>query len=120
MLARRLLVGLVGIAIIVGFTVELEAEVVGTLHGWGRNDIGGIDPTSVPSVGNFTSVDSGLLFGMALKTDGSIVAWGSDPKPYGLISNVPTGLGFTAIAAGNYHGLAIQSDGALVAWGSDT
>ena len=60
----------------------------------------------------------GSATGYALKSDGSIVAWGDDT--YGEVSNVPSGTGFTAIAAGLYTGYALKSDGSIVAWGFDT
>jgi alpha-tubulin suppressor-like RCC1 family protein len=63
------------------------------------------------SAGGFTS-SSG--YALALKTDGSIAAWGDDR--YGQC-DVPTGSQFTAISAGSFHGLALRADGSLAAWG---
>ena len=55
---------------------------------------------------------------MALKHDGSVIAWGSGG--YGE-TTVPPGLtGVTGITAGSYHTVALQSDGTVVAWGLNT
>lgn len=55
---------------------------------------------------------------LALKADGTVVAWGSDYGPGE--ASVPSGLdGVIAIAAGTYHNLALKRDGTVVAWGSN-
>ena len=55
---------------------------------------------------------------MALKSDGTVVAWGIDN--FGQ-TTVPAGLGgVRAIAAGEYHNAALTSDGTVVAWGNNT
>jgi len=55
---------------------------------------------------------------VALKGDGTVVAWGCGvPFTYGQCS-VPGGLsGVTSIAAGYFHSLALKGDGTVVAWG---
>jgi len=50
---------------------------------------------------------------LALKSDGTVVAWGSGPE-----ASVPEGLSnVTAISAGYSHNLALRSDRTVVAWG---
>ena len=52
---------------------------------------------------------------MALKSDGTVVAWGWNS--HGQVT-VPAGLNnVTAIHAGSYHSLALKTDGTVVAWG---
>lgn len=64
---------------------------------------------------NVVAIASGASFSLALKQDGTVVAWGYNDN--GEIS-VPTGLnGVVAIAAGDYHALALKQDGRVVAWG---
>jgi hypothetical protein len=63
-----------------------------------------------------TAVAAGSDFSLALKGDGTVVAWGCG-FDYGECA-VPVGLsGVTAIAAGHFHSMALKNDGTLVAWG---
>lgn len=83
------------------------------LHAWsGTSDI------RFPPVGaDYTQVSSGQDHSLALRTDGSIVAWGLDN--FGMISNAPAGTGFVQVAAGYNHAAALRSDGSIVSWGED-
>lgn len=54
-------------------------------------------------------------FGLALKNDGTLVAWGAND--FGQ-TNVPAGLSnVVALAAGYSHSLALKADGTVVNWG---
>jgi hypothetical protein len=72
---------------------------------------------AVPSdLSGVTAIAAGSDFSLALKDDGTVVAWGCGFN-YGECT-VPTGLsGVTAIAAGHFHSLALKGDGTVVAWG---
>src|SRR5207302_670085 len=56
---------------------------------------------------------------LALKSDGSVLAWGCGPgADYGQCAvPVGAGSGVTAIAAGAFQSLALKSDGSVLAWG---
>ena len=93
-------------------------------------------PAALAGVTGITAIAAGLNHSLALKADGTIVAWGDDsagqlgngaavttdqPAPVpvvgvggGLLTNV------VAIAAGTAHSLALRSDGTVVAWGTDS
>jgi hypothetical protein len=54
---------------------------------------------------------------VALKSDGTVVAWGDDTWGQ---ATVPSGLtGVSMISAGRNHTLALKSDGTVFAWGDD-
>ena len=65
-----------------------------------------------------TAIAAGTDHSLALKGDGTVVAWGCGARTdYGQCS-VPSGLsGVTAIAASQGHSLALKGDGTVVAWG---
>jgi len=67
---------------------------------------------------NIVAITAGAAHTVALRVDGTVVAWGSGS--YGL-TNVPAGLSnVVAVAAGEYHTVALRSDGTVVAWGDNT
>ncbi|NTV84831.1 MAG: hypothetical protein HGA23_11120 [Bacteroidales bacterium] len=59
---------------------------------------------------------AGSDFSLALRSEGSVAAWGSNAKGQ---CTVPAGTDFTAIAAGYLHGLARKSNGSLAGWGDN-
>ncbi|MBD2862231.1 RCC1 domain-containing protein [Paenibacillus oceani] len=65
------------------------------------------------------AIAAGYFHSLALKADGSVVAWGTNNKGQ---LNVPAVAqsGVVSIAAGYYHSLALRSDGSVVAWGDHT
>jgi hypothetical protein len=69
--------------------------------------------TGTPA-GTFTAVAAGHEHSVALRTDGTLVSWGSDGS--GVVSGTPVGT-FSAVAAGYAHSVAIRTDGTLVSWG---
>ena len=88
----------------------------GTLLG-GYSPAGGNPPAALTNINNAVAISEGADFGMALKADGTVTAWGIDT--YGQ-TNPPAGLSnVTAIAAGYYHALALKSDGTVTAWGQN-
>jgi alpha-tubulin suppressor-like RCC1 family protein len=69
-------------------------------------------------VAGVIAIAAGTYHSLALKSDGTVVAWGCNrPNDYGQCS-VPVGLaGVIAIAASDSDSLALKGDGTVVAWG---
>ena len=62
-----------------------------------------------------TRIAAGYNHGLALKADGTLLAWGQNDCGQ---TDVPAGLtNVAAIAAGASHSLALKSDGTVVGWG---
>jgi alpha-tubulin suppressor-like RCC1 family protein len=62
-------------------------------------------------------VASGAFHNLALKNDGTVLAWG---KNWNGQINVPPGLtNVIAVAAGSDHSLALRNDGSVIAWGKN-
>ena len=78
------------------------------------------NPDVYPAVGGLTKVTAiaaGVNQYMALRSDGTVVAFGNGAFPNA--TNVPPGLSnVVAIASGYAHCLALKSDGRIVTWGS--
>jgi hypothetical protein len=90
-----------------------QAATPGTVVVWGYNH--GVRNVP-PGLTNVTAIAAGPGHAVALKSDGSVVAWGYNY--YGQ-TNVPPGLSnVTAIAAGEHHTMALKSDGTVVGWGA--
>jgi len=87
---------------------------------WAESDAGDEwgQVTDVPEGSDFIDVAAGKWHCLALRSDGSIEAWGRKDA-YGEVSGKPTGNDFIAIAAGLYHSVALKSDGSIVAWGDN-
>ena len=98
------------------------SQVEGGIVGLGANTIG---KTHVPAgLTNVVAIQAGSSHNVALRSNGTVVAWGSDNlgqqshPNYGQ-SLVPKDLKeITAIAAGGFHTVALRLDGTVVAWGA--
>jgi len=121
------------------FTLTLRTD--GTVWAWGSNSDGqlgnasysdSLSPVRVKGVGGsvyLTDVISVAASGSssyALKSDGSVWAWGNNgsaqlgdgsytKSPYPI--QVQTLTGVVSISAGRYHCLALRNDGTVWAWG---
>lgn len=74
----------------------------------------GLDGVRQLAIGGARSV--GTYHALALKTDGTVVAWGSNGSNQ---TNVPAGLsGVVAVAASERLSVALKADGTVVRWGT--
>ncbi|MBZ5734915.1 hypothetical protein K8Z61_10445 [Nocardioides sp. TRM66260-LWL] len=136
-------------AIAAGTSHSLALATDGTLHAWGDNSLGqlgdgtttnratavAVTTTGTSLAGKtITAIAAGTSHSLALATDGTIHAWGSNSAGQlgdGTTTNRATavavttagaslaGKTITAIAAGSLHTLALASDGTLHAWGNN-
>ena len=99
-----------------GLAVSSEALlIVSALQGSGDNSLGQLNIPSGAS--NIITIAACGWHNLALRSDGSVLAWGDDSA--GQSDVPPTLAGALAIAAGGYHSLAINSDCTVTAWGAD-
>ncbi|MCL2680649.1 MAG: hypothetical protein FWF11_04155, partial [Coriobacteriia bacterium] len=109
----------------------------GTLWGWGMNWHGvtgqgtttgnQATPAQIGTDTDWMQVSAGGMFSLAIKTDGTLWAWGDNGRAatgFGTITGtqltprqVGTATNWTYVSAGNMHTHAIRSDGTLWAWG---
>jgi len=106
-MGNKILIYLVLAAFVTGLTPTITSAA--SIKSWGSNASGQASP---PAGNNFVAIAAGWYHSLALKSDGSIVGWGSCANP-------PGGNGFFAIAAGGRHSLALKSDGSIIGWGDN-
>jgi len=98
----------------------------GRVVAWGWNDYG--QTIVPPGLSDVVSISGGELHSLALRSDGTVFAWGAVGASNGDQGSldfgqaiVPPGLSnIVAIAAGGYHNLVLRSDGTVAAWGAGT
>ncbi|HYV26645.1 MAG TPA: hypothetical protein VFA77_03870 [Candidatus Eisenbacteria bacterium] len=83
----------------------------GTVVSWGWQVLPYVEPGA-----RFTAIAAGAFHTLALKTNGTVVAWG---KNYSGQATAPVAAqsGVVAIAAGDSHTVALETNGSVVAWG---
>jgi len=87
----------------------------GSIFIWGANDFG--QRTNIPAGNDFIAVAAGRYHTVALRENGTLVAWGDNM--YGQC-NAPAGNEYTAIAAGGMNSMALRQNGSLVVWGDNS
>lgn len=103
---------------------DLSSRPAGTVIAWGAEQGGeffgwAFGQSTVPEgLNDVVAVAGGRGFSLALRKNGTVVAWGDNRKGQ---CRVPEGLeDVVAVAAGIYDfSLALRSDGTVVAWGDN-
>jgi alpha-tubulin suppressor-like RCC1 family protein len=110
--------GLLGVeAIAAGGQASYALKTDGSVVVWGAVDLGSplSEMRNIKAVSGYVDASDGFFsHGLALRYDGTIVAWGDNN--YGE-TNVPPGLSNVVAIAGNSSPLALKADGTVVAWG---
>ena len=123
-----------------GFSYTMAIKTDGTLWGWGRNSpygrIGDIttvnksSPVQIGTLNNWSNVANGINGTLAVKTDGTLWAWGyNDPPIFGnnasgtLVSSpiqIGTLSNWSKVTLAQSFAMAIKTDGTLWGWGLNT
>ena len=97
--------------------VAYALDVNGNLYSWSDANTYGEVNIPVAAQTGVDAIAAGGNFALALKSDGTVIAWGRNNK---LQLEISSGLNnVTAIAAGGRHALALRADGTVVAWGDN-
>lgn len=133
--------GLTGmIAVSAGAKHSLGLMSDGTVWAWGDNAWGQLGtgsagpavptPAPVPGLTGVVSVAAGPFHSLALKSDGSVWAWGTNnsgqagtgstlPSMVAAPVKIPNLAGIVAISAGSTHNMAMNSGGSVLVWGEN-
>jgi hypothetical protein len=90
----------------------VEGFADGPIIGWGEQRVNSTELLT----NDFIAIAAGYWHSLALRSDGTIVGWGSND--FGQ-ATPPAGNNYIAIAAGEWHSLALRSDGTIVGWGNN-
>jgi alpha-tubulin suppressor-like RCC1 family protein len=128
------------VKIVAGANHSLALDATGAVWAFGSDSSGQLGiggnltpsfvPVMIPTLSNVVDIAGGMDFSLAVRSDGTIWAWGSNshlqlgnPGPTRSTTpvSVPKGPGFfaTAVAAGGRTGLALSINGQVIAWGNN-
>ena len=112
----------------------------GTIWSWGRNvagqlgnGIAGVDynlvPTQIGIGTNWNTISAGVYASYAIKTDGTLWAWGSNNfgelgvgnfNPVTIPTKIGTDTNWQSVIAGSGHTIAKKTNGTFWIWGTNT
>jgi|GEM_PF-1360617 len=126
------------VAVSAGFSHSLALDSSGHVWAWGQNDWGQLgqnpaayDKSALPlevAITDVAAISAGQAYSVALKTDGTVWAWGvNDNGQLGLGNlidqsapvQIPALANIASVSAGWVHALALDGDGNVWAWGKN-
>lgn len=110
---KRSSIHVVGILVVLASLCGGASTFADELRAWGLNDGGQV--SDVPAGSDYVAVAAGDGHGLALKSDGTVVAWGQNADGQ---CDVPFGI-YKAVGAGARFSLAVRPEGSIAAWGDD-
>ena len=110
---RPLIVSYGFVGVVLGCSCLSGSVAADGLRAWGSNY--DCQVSSLPAGTAYVAIAAGDGHALALKRDGTVVAWGQNDNGQ---CNVPPG-SYAAIGAGANFSLAIRADGSVIAWGSN-
>jgi len=131
------------------FSLALKSD--GTVLSWGHDASGQLGytttttcgsitpspckttPTVIPGLSGVKAIAAGAAFSLALKSDGSVLAWGhnasgqlgigsADTNPHftpTTVTGLGAGSGVVSLGAGGAHVLVLKSNGGVLGWGNN-
>src|SRR6185436_6901006 len=113
---RKLLGVIAALALCCAALVRAQASAMAQSEvvGWGSQVV-----NSAWNHEAFVAVAAGEEHTVALRSNGSVVAWGGNQFGECNVPDLPAGITYSAIAAGLRHTVALRSDGSVVAWGNN-
>lgn len=125
-------------AITTGNAFSLALRSDGTVWAWGQNTIGQLGntaltpqqrtPKRIEGLTNVTAISAGSMHALALRSDGTVWAWGSNMNGelgIGSTSNSYTPVKINSltdvksISAGMFYSIAVKTDGTVWVWGAN-
>lgn len=131
--------GLTYVEVAAGSLHALARRSDGSVVAWGDNTYGQRDVPALPAGLSYVQISAGgwndevtdwSLWGsytathpshsVALRSDGVVVAWGSNSHGQTSVPPLPSGLEYVEVSAGSDHVVARRSDGSVVGWGDNS
>jgi len=108
--SRMHVVGMLAVLVSIGGASSIRAD---ELRAWGQDTSGQV--SDLPAGSDYVAIAAGDEHGLALTSDGTVVAWGQNGDGQ---CDVPSGA-YEVIGAGARFSLAVRSGGSIVAWGDN-